>query len=225
MKASDFAIGLRDFFTILIPGCVLLLLLGQPSFKGQNIQPIGDGLFGFTVASYLIGSIAAAFGSILDGIVDSALESRSLSSFVRWLGSLFPRFPASRPLAERVEVAAALRAKMLRANPDDQDLLGGEKLKSFWWDLLRLNSPAAIAELDRLEANQKLFRSLVGTFLLLIMFVTAARYADAGKGLESLDRQWLAIAALGSFLFYAGGRLRFLQTLYRFAVAHSIRCT
>lgn len=218
MKASDFAIGLKDFFAILIPGSVLLLLLGLAFLTPRNIGPVGAGLFGFTVASYLIGSVAAAVGSLLDWPVDDFFESH-------WLGLFDRRRSAKHSLAKRIEVAEALRAKLLRADPEDQRLLGEEKLKSFWWDVLRLNSPAAIAELDRLEANQKLFRSLVGTFVLLILLVTAARCSVIPVDVSHLNRWWLAVAALGSFFFYAAGRFRFLHTLYRLAAAHSVRCS
>jgi len=207
MKPQEFLIGIRDFFAVIIPGATLLFLLPITPVAKQLPKLDGLALFGAGIAAYLVGSVASGIGSLLDLAVDPALESEG---FRKHLG---------RKLKARESLARSLRDETLRMAdypaPDDHP----ESVKSFWWSYLRLNCPAAIAELDRIEATSKLFRSLVAVFLacavLYFIWPRLGCRLHIGPG-------GLVLAAATSFLFYASGRFVFLNAVYRLGAAYAL---
>ena len=218
MKPQDFFIGLRDFFSVLVPGVVFLTLLPplKSAILGANVV---EAAFAFAIAAYIVGSVAASLGAGLDWIIDPAIEH-----------PLRKRVLGGR-LEERRDAAEALRLELLEGC--SEPLLAAahiEKTKGFWWDHLRLNCDVAIAELDRLEASQKLFRSLVATFLLLALAYSIPRDLLSPAlaqvtGFPS-ERSAIAIFSIAAFLsaiLYAGRRYLFLTTLYRLAGAYGLK--
>ena len=209
MRPQDFLIGVRDFFAILIPGAVLLMLLLPRDFLSGRDGSLA--LVAFTIAAYLCGAVAAALGSALDRIVDPLILSMRLGT------RFWPDFAARKTLAE------ALRDRLVEAGLEGRELPAyAETTRSFWWDHLRLSCPEAIAELDRREAYQKLFRALSVVFLLLFLltFVPGFAFGPAGIPLvESHPGAVFLAASILSFAVYAAGRYTFESALYRLAAA------
>jgi hypothetical protein len=211
-KPQDFLIGVRDFFAVLVPGATFLFLLPQPVRAAAGIDGGGTQLVAFAIAAYLAGSVASAIGSALDFIVDPCIdENRSFGS---------------KKLRARRDLAGDLRAEFIRACPCD---IAADKhpetIKSFWWNHLRLHSPPAMVELDRIEATQKLFRSLVAVFSVLALLaafgsmVLPASLSGSQFPLPAAAAVSVAVLSAG---FYASGRIYFLASVYRFAGAYCI---
>ena len=249
MRPADFLVGIRDFFSILVPGAVFLMLLPTVlNVETRFPTPSSQSVFAFGVAAYLIGSVASGISAGLDFLVDPVLERKKLWIF-------------SKKFEDRQAHAEELRLRISKdcvfgseANPHI------ESTKSFWWSYFRLHSPAAITEMDRLEASQKLFRSLVPVFaaLLILPHTGLAAYMVGGKEIRanlgtpvpvqgphiaslqpqkerSLERTdtarkrrtphpltWLAGLVI-SALFYVFGRVRFSAMLFRLASAYCIK--
>jgi hypothetical protein len=208
MKAQDFLLGLRDFFAVLVPGAVFLLLVGPVNFLDPEAQKSGGSgqwIFAFAIGAYLVGSVMSAIGSWLDLIVDPVLEGRRLPGFLR------------REIVGRKRLAGRLRDRALKSC----EVLGvarhRESLRSFWWDQLRLNCPPAAAQLERMEATQKLFRSLIPVLLL-----TPAGRALLGNPADT-HLKWLIGGTVVAFILYVAGRYLFLLSVYRLGIAACVR--
>ena len=199
MKPQDFLIGLREFFAVVVPGAAFLFCM--PSGTLGDLAP-GDPtlkLFAAAVAAYLVGSIASAVGSLLDWPVDKALESRWLAC--RW-----------KKLDQREKLAKTLRGRLLEPLTKQEQAQYDESVKAFWWNHLRLRCPEAIAELDRIEAAQKLFRSLVPAFMVLIVWYLLRCQLGPAAGFGA--------AAAAALTLYVAGRAEFLSTVYRYGAAY-----
>jgi hypothetical protein len=200
MKPQDFLVGIRDFFALVVPGAIFLVCM--PVHPPGHLVPPDPTLklFAAAIAAYLVGAIASAVGSRLDRPVDTSLESRWLAS--RWR------------LDERGRLAGMLRDRLLGPLTKAERAEYDESVKTFWWSHLRLRCPEAIGELDRIEAMQKLCRSLVPIFTFLAIWY--AWRCDPGPATAS------SAAALVSLIFYVFGRAVFLTTVYRYGAAYFI---
>jgi hypothetical protein len=220
-------LGIRDVFAVLVPGAALLLLL-DVAFEGRN-HGAGIEFLAFAIVAYLVGSVAFAIGSFLDPLA---------AKVNAWF---FRKVPVARHLVgaatidevrEEGKTAARLSRQILESAAGegwrhDRRRLG--HAKGFWWNQLRLNSPAAIAELDRLESIQKLFRSLFVILLaailihaFLLIFDPRAHMPVAGRSASvrgSRFALYSAPAAILSFVLYVRARWRFDATVYRLAAA------
>lgn len=200
MKPQDFLVGIRDFFAVVVPGATLLACAPAGALPAALIP--GDAtlkLFAVAIAAYLAGSIASAVGSLLDWPVDKALESDLVRR--RW-----------KELGQREDLAKELQGHLLGRLTDAERALYEESPKGFWWNHLRLRCPEAIGELDRIEAAQKLFRSLVPVFVLLAAW-SFGRAGGLGPGI-------FAAAAAVAFILYVIGRGEFLSAVYRYGAAY-----
>ena len=161
-KPSDFFVGVVDFFAILLPGGALVYLL-RP-FLINNVP--NDWLpttstqswILFLVLAYIVGHLLHALGSFL------------LDDFV------YQKFylPRCKPSHAR---AAKLVGDALRNDEDaGKTLLARVRLNTkanstgtsyYDWCLsdIRVARPAGAAEVDRLQADSKFFRSMVFVFL------------------------------------------------------------
>lgn len=215
MKPQDFLIGIRDFFAILVPGAVVILLIDPKMPATPPLATEAVRFVAFTIAAFLIGSVADRLGALLDHLIDPVLRSK-------WLARIGPR------MAAREREATTCRKQLLDSyfpektpfRPEDQ-----VSTRSFWWDYLRLNCPPAIQELDRIEATQKLFRSLTAAFLFLALYYARASdapaphwFADAGAQLA----WWMLLFGAASAILYAIGRFIFRETVFRLAVAYCV---
>jgi len=212
MKPQDFLIGIRDFFAVLVPGAVLLMLLqlpGEPLTSNSGTLAI----VGLAIAAYLLGSVADRLGSLLDLPLDPIVR------------------------AEWVPLTKKAHARQREAEKCQQQLIDGCKPcveldadvplspRMFWWDHLRLSCPAAIQELDRIEGTQKLFRSLTAAFLLGAMATNFGYVQASGWPFAASQRPITALLLLAclSAILYAIGRFAFRAALFRLAVAYCIQ--
>jgi len=214
LKPQDFLIGVRDFFAIIVPGATFLLLLRDRTASDLGLGTAGPQLLGFAIAAYLAGSLFSAIGSGLDLIVDPVIENE--------------RFRAirSRKLRERRELADELRKELIKEYPCPVAAEAHpESVKSFWLSHLRLNCPAAMVELDQIEARQKLFRSLVAVFAVLGLLWVPGLGATLHSSLASggaLTPRDCALFACISAAFYVGGRLFYVNSVYRLGAAYCL---
>ena len=213
MKPSELLIGLRELFAFVVPGLALLLLLprGFVDAIGRQAQtpalwPDNESVQMLVVAfaAYALGAVLSGIGSLFDEWAEKAGNLRSL----------LPGYAASvrkgaeetrnlRDLAGRLE-EEALATLPVRPN----GRLWGRR--AFWWNYLRVHCPPAVAEIDRLEAQQKLFRSLFVAWILLAaleLIYTGAPLATAYAGF-----------ALVSFFYYAGLRRTLSRRLFQCVV-------
>jgi hypothetical protein len=216
MKAQDFLIGVRDFFAMLVPGSLLLFVIRESVPLYIQIGTKGFDIFAFAIASYLLGATALGLGSILDIPVDKMLHST------------FFRSSIGTGLSAREKLAEELRRDILSECPppfqsDENDC---ETTKAFWRNYLRLNSAPAIAELDRLEALQKMHRTLVAVFASLLIFDVATRESLVANAVADKRARiaaiWLGLT-LVAFVYYAGGRWRYLEGVYSLAIAFCVQ--
>lgn len=178
-KPSDFLIGVLDFFAVLLPGCMAVAMLrgfagdAPLSAVGATFDVPHGGLDQwaiFLTLGYLVGHLIFLAGSLLDGIY----------------GPLYKR------LVRKPEDEALYSAERLRAQ-----YLGDISIKAintFQWarSVLVTTSPDAAADVHRLEADSKFFRSIV-----MLSLISAAAWAYHGNG-----RAALTAAGVGVVCFW-----------------------
>jgi hypothetical protein len=200
VKPSDAFLGVMDFFSTLVPGAVAaFLLLYQntqvvPLPKGRPITwGSAEGWAVFLVGAYLLGHGITAIGSLL---LDKPVYDRL---YVRWKQSKELLCAASE-LKER-----QLQSLGVRQRPD-------EISNVFWWagNVVRLRSPSATTEIEALQAQSKLFRSIV-----IILLAMAMWWPCLHLGI------WLAAIAL-SLWRYCKLRLDATERTYEYFLALAI---
>src|SRR5262249_41379634 len=178
-EPQKFFIGLMDFFSILLPGALLtFLLMGDvgPIVLGGDRYPKLTGTeawAAFLFASYLLGHLVFLLGSWLDEFYDWARRYtlNKQTGLLAHRGRLLPWparaliwlvFKGERDLA----VARAARIKQLALGP----LQAKDSINTFQWSkaLLNAESPAALAVVQRFEADSKFFRCFSVVLLLLL---------------------------------------------------------
>lgn len=189
-KPGDFFLGLMDFFTILLPGALLAYLaenLAAHNIFGQLLPPIHtevEGWVAFLLASYLLGQFLFLIGAtFMDGIYDR--------TFLR----------AKRKRGDKLyEKAKALTGRQ------------GEYAGVRKWaaTMIRLRSPDASLQMDRLEATSKFFRSV---FVVLILYFLKFAWSQ----------HWLAVLVIAallalSFWRFAEQRWKLTELTYLFYV-------
>lgn len=174
-KPNDVFIGIIDFFAVLVPGVVAVLVVCWAinfRFPEKQEAPF---LGVVLVAGFVLGHILHGMGSFLD---------------------IFIYDPLFKPLDDNAKVHGLRRRSYFRANDklhlvsknliifavhntsaagakDPGTKTGQLPTGVYQWARawLRIHSPEATAELDRLEADSKLFRSLsVIALAILICF-------------------------------------------------------
>lgn len=185
-KPADFFIGIVDFFAVLLPGAILTGIVVRAAPGIADDFSSGAGAAAFAVAAYVLGQLAYALGTVLDRVYDKLYVER------------WKRRSGDDPYLVRAREAAAAD------RPPGDDLYD-------WADAyVRVNVEAGAAEVDRLQADSKFFRTLT---------VVAA----AGAVLGAIDGEaWIVGAGVVLFPFSFG---RFLQrrwkateTVYRYFV-------
>jgi hypothetical protein len=191
MKPGDFLLGVFEFFAILLPGSLATWLAVQyiPDAVLKDALGFGPGApdpdalvlgTAFLVASYTLGHFVFMAGSKLDG------------SYDRWRKRVHPpsrdaTFKAAKKLYESL----------------NKDLAGGEFTPLKWAKTyIQIKAQPARLEIDRLEADQKFFRSLVvisaafAAHFLLRESAPAAGVASIAMGVLSyrryVDQRWKA---------------------------------
>jgi hypothetical protein len=188
-KPADFYVGVLDVFSILLPGAVVSWVawvwLGGEA-KLAEFLPKGDiaPWFAFILAAFAAGHIAFMLASLVD-ITFDGFRKRILR----------PTLGRYRRTVEQnaLEAASALRIVSLAAEPltielpepptkarakawardilrkSDEAPTIPEPTNTYQWSraVLRLHAPTALAEVLRLEADSKFFRSLFVVFVFL----------------------------------------------------------
>lgn len=224
MKPSDLLLGLRDLFGFLVPGAIFLVCLPQWLVLGAGgLFPGGARLAGsetltlmvFFSLAYGLGAMLSILGSALDSLADRRLKADA------------PLDPSTAPVEAVVAhnlktLAAALEADALARLPVgfDRPIWGK---RAFWWNYLRVHCPAAVSEVDRLEAQQKLFRSLVAAGAVLIALeAIGVLLTDADVRVAAARAGVFAAVAAGSFVAYRGLRARLSERLFQLAVVQHV---
>lgn len=201
MKPGDFLLGVLDFFAILLPGALATWLVIQyiPApvlrdalvlgFESQQEPKEWVTAGAFLLASYVLGHFVGMTGARLDGAYD------------HWRRRTKPQ--------SRDNVYNAARKL--------QGTLTKDLVESDWTTLkwarayIQVKAQHARAEIDRLEADQKFFRSLV-----VISLAFAAHFllweAAPGAGVIAL------VAAGFSFNRYVDQRWKMTELTYGTAV-------
>jgi hypothetical protein len=195
-RPSEYFLGALDFFGILVPGAVsLVLLIAWYPRPAEAVAAIinltgNERVIGFAVSAYLLGYLLHSSSAALDRLLD-AVQQRS---FERFYG---------RDIYQR---ARELKAQQLPEQ--DVSLIG-----TYRWALtsVRFLSPAWALELDRMAAHTALFRSMT-----LIVALTAI--------VQLGHKQWLAstmcavLAAICTRI-YQSLRWRNIRTVYEYYIA------
>jgi hypothetical protein len=170
MKPGDFLIGVLDFFAILLPGSIATWLatryippahLFRQLSLDPDTQPEGGVLLAaFFLSSYVLGHFVFMAGSRID------------STYDRWRVRTRPSSSD-----QTFQAADALRKRLTPA-------LTAGSLTTLKWSkaFIQVQSPPARAEIDRLEADSKFFRSLVVVAAALALHFAVGESAP-GNGL------------------------------------------
>ncbi len=192
-KPSDFFVGVLDFFAILLPGAIAAALLAPrvPLFSGLLAAPPGDaGQWAlFLVAAYFLGHLVFLAGSWLDGPYNRLRERLN---------------PYGNESA--YQCATRIRDGLIDASER-------QALNTFQWarSVLLHCAPAAAADVHRLEADSKFFRSL-----LVVLLLAAAIWAAEGRGLAALGALALGLPC---FLRYYERRLKSTTQAYQHLIS------
>jgi hypothetical protein len=188
-KPSDFFVGFIDFFAVILPGALLCAVLA-PVAKDHLFGPIisrptgeAEGWIVFAFAAYLTGHLVFLLASFLDPVYDRARE---------WL---LPRENDG-----LYNLATELKNAKLGAK-------SAEVINTFRWAraYIQLRHPKAIAEISKLEADSKFFRSFVVVLVLAVPIL-----ATHGPGIELVAAA--ALVPLAALCCWRYGERRWKST-------------
>lgn len=220
-------VGLIDFFAVLMPGAALAFLLrDQPVFHAADLThpatiiEIGDpeGTFGwlaFLFVSYLLGHMCFAFGALIDEFaydwfrdLTEAGQIRRLAKGQR-LSSKFFRDIATSKYAFKNDADAAVR-QVARLKTLSMQALGAQPntINAYQWSKARLGAeyPAALALVQRAEADSKFFRTFS-----VVLLIAGAIYLWRG---DLIVGAGCAAAILLALWRYSEQRFKGTQTAY-----------
>lgn len=184
---KNFFIGLIDFFSIILPGAILVYVIKEEAWHwafGHERALPGDteGSLVFLLASYLMGHFIFLLSAWLDELYDHARRA-TLNHQIKqlaWHGKLLPKW--YRVLIwlvfKREQDIAVDRAGRIKRFHLDK-IGSSAAVNTFQWSKARLaiEHPESLATVQRFEADSKFFRSLVVVLVVLIIWWMAhARY-------------------------------------------------
>ncbi len=152
-KPGDLLIGVIEFFAVLMPGLIAAALVAEAA--GKDLQQANTLLFGGLItAGWVLGHVLYGIGSFLDPLVYDPFfkpnEQPQPRRVPLWLHKYLHKNDELHRLAnEAVEFPH---------KSDHTPVPGGMYQWARAW--LNFHHPKATADLDRLEADSKLFRSL-----------------------------------------------------------------
>lgn len=147
-KASELYLGIVDLFAVILPGAIIAFLV-QRSFDLNSDSEWLKGAQGWAVflaASYIVGHLVSALGGVLlDKIYDTGFKLN----------------PTHRSYFSIRLRARDVMKSVLKSSFEDKD-------NAMEWAgiIVRLRSAPASAEIDRLEADSKFFRSFTTVLIL-----------------------------------------------------------
>jgi 8-oxo-dGTP pyrophosphatase MutT (NUDIX family) len=195
-EPQKFYIGLIDFFSIFLPGALLTYLLKDnlgPSIIGKHYGCFteAEGWIVFLFNSYLIGHFIFLLGSwLLDDQLYDPLRNATYQGQIKRLSkgdtlsvSIF-RVLAKRLIKNDADKTLNL-AVVIKEYYLDQ-LKAASAINAFQWSKARLTfeQPAAIATVQRFEADSKFFRSFL--IVLFILILWGLRYGPPAIALVSV---------------------------------------
>lgn len=176
-EPQKFFIGIVDFFSVWLPGAILVFLLKDVFvvFLLGGHPPAGaEGwvLFGF--GAYLAGHFVFLVGAKLDWLYDRLRGAHDKDQVARLAKGRQRSWPLTRWLGPRLverarALPAVLRIKAARLGPEGAD---GPAINAFQWCKARLALAhgEALAMVERLEADSKFFRSLCVVLAALLLW-------------------------------------------------------
>lgn len=229
VKPADLYIGVLDFFSILLPGAVVSwaawIWLGADATMGAFLPHGEIALWmAFVLASFAAGHLVFMLASLVDMTVDQFRKKvlrRTLNAERRAReDSAYLAASALRTVslaAEGSDEPAAVRAEAWARNvlrrPGASPTIP-LPTNTYQWSraMLRLRAPVALAEVLRLEADSKFFRSLFVVFVLLA--ICSFVHLPGSERLPLPAVALLFLAAL-SYWRYAEQRQKGLAEAYR----------
>ena len=193
MKPGDFFVGVIDFFSILLPGSLLAgtfaVMLPLPAPLEPLLASDTAKWVAFALAAYALGHFIFLISALLDGLYD-------LYRPRRW--------PRSDDEEQPFKQANALRYAQFPIGKSDQGL----PMNTFKWakSVLMIRAPAALAEVNRYEANSKFFRSMA-------VVLPIGGVAGHGIGFAQVLPASLVLTFV-SFLIYAQQRFKSTEWAY-----------
>lgn len=198
MKPDDLFVGVSEFFAILLPGAVLTFagayVANRFDVRCHGLQALGltdePAWWALAIVAYTVGHIVASWGSRLDVLYDDQKDAHRNSDLKKCADALLKSFVArakllgnadDEPKQEPAEpwIARAVRLFTKRAwSPGKQDtkIVNAYKLSRI---TLNRRAPTVFAEVVRLEADSKFFRSLVVVAVLTLPAWVALVVKDA----------------------------------------------
>lgn len=215
-KPTDFFIGVIDFFSVLLPGALLVYFFmaqgyAAPLFGNGRIFPepktTAEQWIIFLVAVYITGNMVFLVASmLLDGFVyDRYLRNiffkKNFDLSYKTATHIREQYIGSDAWVSRLRTSGSLCAE------DTERIVESKKiyiLNTFKWaqHYLALNAPALLSEVRKIEADSKFFRSLVIVFLII-------------SGVLFFHAQWISAViclALSFLCLYRYGQLRYKCT-------------
>lgn len=197
-KLGDLYLGVIDFFSIMLPGA--LLTASIVSFPGVMSTPPLPALIdagetaqwlAFAVCSYALGHFLFPVAARLDGFLYDPYRKR--------------KWPDSKSFIAARDIRVAFFGNAKPACKDDP-------MNTFKWAkaTLMLRAPAALADVNRYEADSKFFRSLA-VVLPVVAWVLVFRQ-QIGPSLAALALTYL------SFVCYADRRQKSTEWAYIYAL-------
>lgn len=200
MKAGDLFVGIVDFFAALLPGTLVTLVVLSTMESTPALPPVIASsseatALAFIATAFLVGSLINAIGSlVLDGMYDALFKpgKGSRSTRERHPDEEAPPLPNGHE--DPWPLIAAVR--------DGMDVLRVPKNvrptgDHYSWvrAYLQIAVPRAFAEVERLEAEQKLFRTTtVGATLIAPLLAVRATLGDGGFDATDLLAPLAALA-------------------------------
>jgi 8-oxo-dGTP pyrophosphatase MutT (NUDIX family) len=205
LEPQKFFIGLVDFFSIILPGALLTYFLredlGSWILGSHNYGSLNGNaaVAAFLFSSYLLGHFVFLLGSwILDWFYDQVRDATNDRQIARLaqggeLSSALLRKAAGWWLKRDIDKAVS-KAEQIKAHYLGP--LGAESsINAFQWAKARLTleAPASIATVQRFEADEKFFRSLVVVLAILIPCSMLTDPAQIGTAVTSVPLLLLAL--------------------------------
>jgi hypothetical protein len=185
-KPADFFIGIIDFFGVLVPGAVLLFLQRPYFRKLVDLQPCQNPAIewvAFLVGSFVLGQLVFGIGIKLNELLPF-YEPEAKDNFYKEV-----KDKIHLPAGEQSRESAFYQA----------------------FSFIRINSAAALAEVERQSAEYKLFRSLTVVFILDTLLALFSCCHDWSKWAFPLV---LSAVALYRFLFLLSWTYRITFEFY-----------
>jgi len=217
MKPSSFFMGAVDFFAAFLPGvvvvAVMLVLVGMPA---DLFAPLGDSQSAAALAlfasAYLVGSVLNAVASrVLDDVFERVYGTKQPGQTPRGGENPWPLI---------AHVNAALDAQKIPRDVRDE-----RNPYPIVRAYLHLALPRSASEVERFEAEQKLFRTTtIGAVLVGLAF--AGRWLvhreDADVGVLFAELALAAIVAVIAFERYVEMRRKTIRRAYHYFVMRGV---